>query len=112
MIIWNGLGFLVAVIVFGFSLLLNLAFNAWWGKGYYDSHKWPFAISLLLSAVVCWFVGTALRKRTAQTVIDKATGQEMILNRSNHSLFFIPMHIWAPILAITGIIVLIVDLAT
>lgn len=110
MIIWSGFGFLVAVIVFGSSLALNFAFNAWLGSGYYDTHKWPLAISLFLSAVICWFLGSALRKRGSQTVIDKATGQEMVLNRSNHSLFFIPMHIWAPILAVIGVIVLVVDL--
>ena len=109
MIIWSGLGFLVAVIIFGCSLALNFAFNAWLGDGYYDTHKWPFAISLFLSAIICWFLGSALRKRTSQTVIDKATGKEMVLNRSNHSLFFIPMHIWAPILAIGGVIVLVID---
>jgi hypothetical protein len=110
MIIWSGLGFLVAVIVFGFSLTLNSALNAWWGEGYYDAHKWPFAISLFLSAIVCWFLGSTLRKRASQTVIDKAPGKEMVLNRSNHSLFFIPMHIWAPILAVIGSILLVIDL--
>ena len=70
MIIWSGLGFLVAVIIFGCSLALNFAFNAWLGDGYYDTHKWPFAISLFLSAIICWFLGSALRKRTSQTVID------------------------------------------
>ena len=110
MIIWSGLGFLVAVIVFGCSLAFNLAFNVWWGQGFYDSHKWPFAISLLLSAIICWFLGSILRKRTSQTVIDKATGEEMVINRSDHSLLFIPMHIWGPILAVISIIVLVVDL--
>ena len=111
MIIWNGLGFLVAVIVFGFSLALNFAFNVWMGDGYYDTHKWPFAVSLLLSAIVCWFVGSALRKRSSRVFIDKATGREIVLDRSNHSMFFIPMHLWAPILALIGIVILVIDLS-
>ena len=110
MIIWSGLGFLVFVVVFAFSLVFNLAFNAWWGEGYYDTHKWPFAISLFLSAIVCWFLGLALRKRTARTVIDKQTGQEIVLDRSNHNFFFIPMHFWGPLLLVIGVIVLIIDL--
>ena len=110
MIIWSGLGFLVAVIVFGFSLVLNFAVNACWGDGYYDTHKWPLATSLFLSAVACWFLGSTLRQRNPQIVIDKETGKELVLNRSNHSLFFIPIHIWAPILAVIGAIVLVVDL--
>jgi hypothetical protein len=110
MIIWSGLGFLVAVIVFGFSLALNFAFNAWWSEGYYDTHKWPFAISLFLSAITCWFLGSSLRKRKSQIVIDKETGKELVLNRSNHTLFLIPVHIWAPILAVIGGVVLVIDL--
>jgi hypothetical protein len=109
MIIWTGLGFLVAVIVFVSSIILNLAFNTWFGEGYYDTHKWPLAISLFISAIICWLLGSALRKRTSQTVIDKATGQEMVLNRSNHSLFFIPMHLWGPVLALIAVVVLTMD---
>jgi hypothetical protein len=111
MIIWTGLGFLVAVVVFCVSLAFNFVFNAWYGEGYYDTHKWPVAISLLVSAVICWFLGSSLGKRTTQTVIDKETGQEIVLNRSNHSLFFIPMHFWAPILAVIGVVMLVLDLA-
>jgi hypothetical protein len=111
MIIWTGLGFLVAVVVFGVSLAFNFAFNAWYGEVYYDTHKWPVAISLLVSAVICWFLGSSFAKRDSQTVIDKETGQEIVLNRSNHSLFFIPMHFWAPILAVIGVVMLIMDLA-
>lgn len=93
MIIWSGLGFLVAVIVFGFSLVLNLAFNAWFGEGYYNAHKWPVALSLLLSAVACWFLGLVLRDR----------------DQGGHTLFFIPMHLWGPILAVIGVVVLVAD---
>ena len=71
MIIWSGLGFLVAAIVIGFSLAFNAAFNTWWGDGYYDAHRWPLGMSLFLSAIVCWFLGSALRNRKARTVIDK-----------------------------------------
>ena len=112
MIIWSGLGFLVAVIVFGFSLVFNLAFDAWWGAGYYDAHKWPFGVSLLLSAMACWFLGAYLRHRGAQTVIDTTTGQEMVLDRGHHQFFFIPMHLWGPILAVGGGVVCIMDFVT
>jgi hypothetical protein len=110
MIIWSGLGYLVAVIVFLSSLAFNFAFNIWWADGYYDAHKWPFAISLFLSAIICWFLGLALQKRASQVVIDKTTGKELILNHSNHAFFFIPMHAWGPILAAIGVVVLIFDL--
>jgi hypothetical protein len=52
MIIWQGLGFLVAVIIFGCSPVANLILNAEVGPGYYDHHKWPFAVSLLFSSAI------------------------------------------------------------
>lgn len=109
MIIWNGLGFLVLVIVFVFSLAFNLLFDAWLGDGFYASNRWLLAISLFLSAITCWFLGKSLLKQSSRTVVDKETGEEFVLNRSSHCLFFIPMHIWAPILALIGALVLIVE---
>ena len=97
-IIWTGKGYLVFVIVFGCSLIANLLFNAQVGAGYYDHHKWPFAVLLLVSAAICWSLGDYLRKRSDQVVIDKQTGKELVINQSHHTLFFIPMHWWGLIL--------------
>ena len=97
MIIWSGFGFLVAAFVCGFSLLANLISNQV-TPGYYDDHRWVFAVSLLLSAPCCWLVGQKLRNRKAQVVIDKETGKELTINRAYHAFFFIPMIWWAPIL--------------
>ena len=109
MIIWRGFGWLVAVIVFGFSLIGNLVCDAVYGQGYYDNHKWPLAISLFLSAIVCWFLGSHLKKRSDRIVIDKETGKEFVFNQSCHTLFFIPMHFWGPLLALIGAIVFVVE---
>ena len=104
MIIWQRRGYLVAVIIFGFSLLLNLALNATYGVGYYDHHKWPFALSLVVSAILCWFLGNYLRKQSDRVVIDKLTGKEFVINQSRHTLFFIPMQYWGPILLVCAAI--------
>lgn len=104
MIIWSGLGFLVAVIVFGCSLVANLIFNAAYGDRYYDNHKWPVAIAFIVAAAICWFLGKHLRKRSDRVVIDKQTGKEFTVNQSRHTLFFVPMHWWAPILLVIAVI--------
>jgi hypothetical protein len=98
MIIWSGLGFLVAVVVFALSLIANLIINVTLGDGYYTQHRWPLALSLLGSALVCWFLGDHLRKRSGRVVIDKQTGKEFVVNQSQHTLFFVPMHWWGPLL--------------
>jgi len=105
-IIWQGLGFLVAVIAFGCSLAANFLSNATAGDGYYDRHKWPLAVSLIFSAVICWFLGSYLRTRSDRIAIDKETGKEFVVNKSRHSLFFIPMHYWSPIFLVIALVLL------
>jgi hypothetical protein len=103
-IVWRGLGYLVAVIVFSSSLAANLISNAKYGAGYYDQNRWPFALSLAVSGVICWSLGNVLRKKADQIVADKQTGRELMVNRSQHTLFFIPMHWWGLILAATSVV--------
>jgi hypothetical protein len=108
-IIWTGKGYLVFVIVFACSLIANLISNAEVSSGYYDHHKWPFAVSLLVSAAICWSLGDYLRKRSDRVVIDKQTGREFVLNQSRHTLFWIPMHWWGPILLVGALILLAIE---
>lgn len=105
-IIWTGKGFLVAVVTFGCSLIANLISNWVTGSGaYWEAHKWPLAVSLFISAVACWFLGCLFRNRGAQVLIDPKTGKEVVLGKS-HTLFFIPMIWWGPVLVVFGLIAL------
>ncbi len=107
MIIWNGLGFMVAVIIFGFSLLANMISNHYYGTAYYSERKWPLALSLLCSGVICWFFGKYLAMKSDIIAVEKETGKEIIVNRSSHTLFFIPMQWWSPILIVWAIVLLV-----
>jgi hypothetical protein len=105
-IIWHGKGFLVVVITFGFSLTAQLICNSVTGSQiYWNTHKWPLAISLFVSALTCWLLGSFLRKHTSRVLLDPKTGKEVVLHRSD-TLFFIPIIWWGPILAIFGLIAL------
>jgi hypothetical protein len=111
MIIWSGKGFLVAVFVFGCSLIANLITNnVSGGELYWEQHRWPFGASLLVSAMLTWFVGDAWRRKQERVLIDRETGQEVRINEGDHSLFFVPMHWWGPILAALGVGVIGFDL--
>jgi hypothetical protein len=109
MIIWRGWGVLIAVIVFGSSLAANFICNAVYGSTYYDQHKWPFAVSLAISAAICWIWGAAMAKKPDRVVVDKQTGQEMILRAPRPALFFIPLQYWGPILLVVAVVVFITD---
>jgi hypothetical protein len=108
-IVWTGYGFLVAVFVFGFSLIANLITNSvTGGPAYWDAHKWPVAVSLFISAITCWLMGCFFRNRNARSLIDPKNGKEVVL-RESHTLFFIPMIWWGPILIVCGLIALVAE---
>jgi len=110
MVIWSGLGFLVAVFVFGCSLIANLLTNYLTGsEDYWDEHKWPMGVSLLISALLSWAVGSWLADGKTKTLVDKETGEETTVTPS-HTFFFIKMHWWGPILLFIGVVVIVMDL--
>lgn len=105
MIIWSGWGFLVAVFVFGCSLVMELLVSSITGnENYYQQAIWPLALALILSGVISWFMGKRLNKPGVKTLIDKDTGEEVILKNKRHRLFFIPMEYWGPILVVIALI--------
>jgi len=87
MIIWQGLGFLVAVIIFGCSLIANLISNATVGKGYYDQHKWPFAVSLV-SVTRSTFLTEQLQRRIHKCRSHSATTFMMRIELAADGGFF------------------------
>ena len=104
------MGFLVFVFVLGCSFVANLLTNLFKGEEYWNEHQWPFGMSLLVAAFFSWIVGVLLAKRRVRTLIDKDTGEEVVVT-PNHSLFFIKMQWWGPILLIAGIILILKDIA-
>ena len=108
MIIWSGWGFLVAVIVFGASLTMEIVTEAVAGDDrLYQTQAWPLALALALSGVIIWIVGKYLHARGARVVIDKVTGRELTIG-GQHRFFFIPMHYWGPVLIALAVLPFIV----
>lgn len=89
MIIWSGLGFLPIAFLIVFGLGFSADTN---GPMSEKALAYTFFFTGLASSALGWW----LRQRPAQVVIDKATGEEIVLRKS-HSLFFIPMVFWGPI---------------
>ena len=101
MVVWSGLGFLVAVITFGSCLLTNLILDEQFGEGYYSSHLWAVGFALLVGGMISSAVGVALKLGKDRFVVDEETGERLVINRSDHSFFFVPMH-WAGLLIAAG----------
>jgi hypothetical protein len=104
MIIWSGWGFLVAVIVFGASLTMEFATEAFFRDDrFYQTHAWPLALALALSGAIIWTLGKYLHARGARVVIDMSTGKELTMD-ARHTFFFIPMRYWGPLLLALSIV--------
>ena len=85
-----------------------MAFDRFYGHGYYAAHKWTIGTAMLIAAGPSWIVGRLLRRR-AKALIDPQTGQQVIVGGDTHTLFFIRMDLWGPILLLLGTALYVVD---
>jgi hypothetical protein len=109
MIIWQGFGFLVAVVGIGILALTEYAVRAITNNDFYfPSHGWPKLVGLWLAAAAVYGLARYFDSRPGKVVIEKATGREFVL-RKRHSLFFVPMKYWTYILLVLGVVFLFVD---
>ncbi len=100
MIVWSGFGWVVPVIAVVCLLIGNILIGENW-----SANTWAQAGTLLLAAILVFaFDRLFLEKRADKTLMNKETGEDVILRR-NDSLFFIPVRFWPYILV--GIAVLV-----
>ena len=107
MIIWSGLGFLVAVITFLLLLIAEYVTESLFrDESYYQAHGWPKLLAFFLAGAVIWPLGVYLNRKPRKIMIEKETRKEVL--KPGHSFFFIRMEYWGPILFALGIIFLLV----
>jgi len=95
MIVWTRMGFLVAVYAFGSSLVAQLLTNHFTGtETYWDAHRWPVGVALIGAGLLSFVTSSLLGRR----------------NQSAHTLFFVPVFWWGPLLWLGGLGVLAWDL--
>ena len=102
MIIWKGYGFLVLVIAVVIGAIVSLIF-----RKIGSTEDMGAGVGAIISGIVIWFVGNKLNAPAKdRAMIDKQTGQEVIL-KPNHSFLFIKMQFWAFIVGAIGVIMII-----
>lgn len=101
MIIWQGFGFLVVVLILTTVLGVKYLVDAALGTDFYTQTAWPKILAGLLAAVQIWFLGGKLNNKPDKTLIDPETQQAVRLV-SKHTLFWIPMQYWAPICVVAA----------
>ncbi len=89
MVVWSGFGWLVAIIAIACLLIGNVILGDGW-----SGNTWAQAGAMLAAAAVTFgFDKVLLSKRVDKTLMNKETGEDVII-RKNDSLFFIPVRFW------------------
>jgi hypothetical protein len=99
MVVWSGKGILsVLVLVVAFVLFSSII-----PKEYGD---YAFVLGFFSAGAFSWFFGKKWNEGQSRTVVDKASGEEIVLT-PNHSLFWIKMQYWGVIFGAFGLIILV-----
>jgi hypothetical protein len=98
LVIWRGFGWLIPVIVFGSFLLSQVALNSIYGEGFYKANEWPKIAAIAVSSLLIASLGYFLNYKKRQVVVDADTGKKK--KSPAHSLFFIPIEVWAVIIPV------------
>jgi hypothetical protein len=98
MIVWSGRGILaVLVLVLSFALFANVFPK--------EQGDYAFVVAFFIAGAFSWIMGKKWNEENGRAVIDKATGQEIML-KENHSLFWIKLQYWGIIFSAFGVMML------
>ncbi len=93
MVIWAGRGFIVAIVVFGCSLLMEAASeHLTENDEFYQQSAWAFSVAMITAGGITAVV--------AFTLISRG-------ETNQHTLFFIPVLWWSLILPLIGLCALV-----
>lgn len=104
MIIWKGLGVVVIAIAFCCLLVAQLLANEYGGEDLYKESGLIKSAAIVVAAALTYlFHRQVAARNTGRTVIDKETGEELHLDKKEHSLFFIPLDYWHYVLLVAAV---------
>ncbi len=110
MLIWRGWGILVVLIGFGLLVATQALVDAVAGRGAYtrESALWA-PIAIVAAGAIVLVIGRALNGRPPRELVDKQTGEQVVL-RPDNSLFFIKMEYWGVLMLVGGVLAFVVGL--
>ena len=109
MIIWQGRGFLIAIVSFACLVVMELLTRAWFhDETYYQKHGWPMLVGFLVAAAIIWLLA-----KSRATDVNPESGQDsphdgVVLGEQDR-LFFIPARHWPRLLGVLGVVCYIVS---
>ncbi len=103
MVIWSGLGFIIAIVGIAALIVTQMIAESVSGnENYYQENPWLILVAMLVAAALTFLLNQKVLATKSQTVIDKESGQEINLRKA-HTLFFIDSKWWPAIFLVIGI---------
>jgi hypothetical protein len=102
--VFRGHGYLVIVFYFGSLVLMQLAVDSIFGKGFYAFNAWPKYVAVALGSLLCWVVGRWLNSGAGRRLVDPRTAKEELLPAPRHDFLFVKVEYWGVIGAIACIV--------
>lgn len=93
-IVWNGLGFLVLLLVIIGVVVGNAIAQA-------TPEKWPRMFAVIGTALATLGLGVLLNRKQ---VVGRDPWGNAVTANGNHSLYWIPMQYWSAIILVAGTI--------
>ena len=106
MMIWSGWGFAVALI--GFASLVATEYfveRVTQDDQFYQDHGWPKMLGMTVAGLLLWVFCVWLDRTSPASDASTAESPREKLPSATveHSLFFIPIKYWTPLLLVIGI---------
>lgn len=95
---------LVIVFYFDALVLMQVAVDSIFGKGFYAFNAWPKYMAVALASLLWWLVGKWLNSGVATRQVERETGKEVILPAPRHDFLFVKVEHWDGIGAIACIV--------
>ena len=102
--LFRGHGYLVIVFYFGALVLIQLAVDSFYGKGFYAFNAWPKYLAVALGSLLCWVIGRWLNSGGVRRFVDPKTGKEVVTTAPRHDFLFVKVEYWGVIGAIACIV--------
>lgn len=101
---YKGKGYLGLLIPAVFVIVTNLTLDSLFGEGFYKSHKFIPALTVVSAGITLWLIGKKLNDVEPRELMDLKT-REIVVIKDTHSIFGVPLEYFAGIITALGVFI-------
>ena len=107
-LVWTGRGFWAALFPILFVFMLGMVGDVAFGGAMLETHSWLYGVAVIASAFVTWTCG---RRWNGTIGLRPWDLDAMLRRRRDHTVFALPMELWAIPTVLIGVWMIVANLA-